>query len=367
MRLKLTKQIVADADSSIMDTQVKNLELRVLPSGSKKYALRYWCKASKTTRRIAIGDAGEITPTRARELAAERLLELHDPSKAAKAISGKRTLQSVWEAYKENYSDIEHSKRWNRNTEVLWERHVSQFQHYRLDSLKDSDVRKFLKSKGKHSASYRNKMLQLLKNLYTFAERNRWVLESPLVHIRKEPENNAGYRLTNDEIASLLNNLDDSDLSRAIRLALFTGARRANVMSAHSDDFDFNRGIWTIPAKKVKNKETQRVFLSIYTRVDKFRGYYFPANSKSGHRTDLQDEFKDYLRDIGLQNSIRFHDLKHTFVSCLYRAGIDPHLAFKMGGHKLPGMSFHYAHETDDELKAAYIRVGEFIASQGQR
>lgn len=366
MRLKLTKQIVSGATSSLMDTQVKNLELRVLPSGSKKYALRYWCKDSKSTRRIALGDAGEITPTRARELAAERLLELHDPNNAAKAISGKRTIQSVWEAYKEKYSDIEHSKRWNRNTEVLWEKHVSQFKHYRLDALQDHDVRRFLKDKTKYSASYRNKMLQLLKNLYTFAVRKRWVVDSPLTHIKKEPENNAGYRLTNDEIAILLSNLDDSDLSRAIRLALFTGVRRANVMSAHSDNFDFNRGIWTIPANIVKNKETQKVFLSIHTRVDRFRGFYFAADSKSGHRTDLQDEFKAYLRAVGLKTSIRFHDLKHTFVSCIYRAGVDPHLAFKMGGHKLAGMSFHYAHETDDELRDAYIRVGEFIASQSQ-
>lgn len=365
MRLKITKQIAKDATQSIVDSEVRQLELRVLPSGTKKYTLRYWCKSTKNNRRLTLGDANEITPHRARELAAERLTEIHEPNSAPHKIASKKTISSVWEAYKEQYSDIEHSKQWNRNTEVLWDKHISVFKHLRLDSLTEVEVRKFLKSKARYSASYRNKMLQLLKNLYTFAERRRWVLESPLIHIKKDEENNAGYRLTNSELGILISNLDNSDVCKAIRIALFSGARRASVLSIHSKDVNFKSRWWVIT--KTKNKRKHKVYLTDEIGVTNFKGYLFATASKSGHRTDLQDEFKAYLKDCNLSAAIRFHDLKHTFVSCLYRAGIDPHLAYKMGGHKLPGMSFHYAHETDDELRDAYIQVASFIMSLCER
>jgi hypothetical protein len=55
---------------------------------------------------------------------------------------------------------------------------------------------------------------------------------------------------------------------------------------------------------------------------------------------------------IGVK-AIRFHDLRHTFASCLAMAGVDLMLIQKLMRHKSYQMTLRYAHLHPDQIKGA--------------
>ncbi|MBF0442726.1 MAG: tyrosine-type recombinase/integrase, partial [Oligoflexales bacterium] len=50
---------------------------------------------------------------------------------------------------------------------------------------------------------------------------------------------------------------------------------------------------------------------------------------------------------------IRFHDLRHSFASCLTMGGLDPRLVMELMRHKSLAMTQRYAHLHPDYLKGA--------------
>ncbi len=48
----------------------------------------------------------------------------------------------------------------------------------------------------------------------------------------------------------------------AIKLLIFTGARRSEVIEAHWSEFDLDKGIWLLPAERSKNKQAHTFYLA---------------------------------------------------------------------------------------------------------
>lgn len=68
--------------------------------------------------------------------------------------------------------------------------------------------------------------------------------------------------------------------------------------------------------------------------------------------------FKRILRRAGLDPAIRIHDLRHTYITDLIAAGVDPRTAQGMAGHSSPSVTMGlYAHYRDDEAGEAAEKV----------
>ncbi|WP_371218367.1 tyrosine-type recombinase/integrase [Orientia tsutsugamushi] len=110
-------------------------------------------------------------------------------------------------------------------------------------------------------------------------------------------------------------------------LALYTGARKSNVLEMEWDNIDFERKIWHIP--KTKNGKAQNIPLTDEAmeilQAMKFTSeskWVLPpsATSASGHLERLNNSWHKVCKKAGIKN-LRIHDLRRMLASCMSDAG----------------------------------------------
>ncbi|WP_052694622.1 site-specific integrase [Candidatus Orientia mediorientalis] len=113
-----------------------------------------------------------------------------------------------------------------------------------------------------------------------------------------------------------------------IRLALYTGARKRNVLTMKWSDIDFTKKIWHI--KKTKNGKPQDVPLTddameILQGMKVTSKWVLPSDtSKSGHLEKPEGTWHKICAKAGIEN-LRIHDLRRTLASCLADFGASQH------------------------------------------
>lgn len=153
------------------------------------------------------------------------------------------------------------------------------------------------------------------------------------------------------------------DSVNIMRLALFTGMRKGEILGLKWDDIDFDRGFIYIRESEAKSKKAEMIPLNdstrnVLTNVKRRRrsDYVFP-NTK-GERlegTSYNNHFYRIRKKAGLPKSFRpMHGLRHTFASSLASSGqVDMYTLQRLLTHKSPGTTQRYAHLRDETLKRA--------------
>ncbi len=174
------------------------------------------------------------------------------------------------------------------------------------------------------------------------------------------------------EIAKLAAELDRSPeqiSANAIRLILFTGARRAEALSAEWSQIDLAAGLWIKPARSTKQNKEHRVPLNApaLALLTKMRAeappnqtYLFPSGI--GHLIDIRTMWEAICRRANIPDA-RLHDLRHTFASTLATAGLSLQIIGELLGHAKITTTQRYAHLQDDAVRAATERAGSIISS----
>jgi site-specific recombinase XerD len=216
-----------------------------------------------------------------------------------------------------------------------------------------------------------NRMLAVLSKMFALAIRWRIRTDNPVKGVERNQELKRQRYLTTAEIAALSETLSrwpDQQGADIIRLLMFTGARRNEVLAARWDQIDFETGVWTKPGAMTKQKIEHRVPLSVPARqlLSDIRSraggadYVFPGRRGHGHRGNINNEWAKIRKAAGL-DSARLHDLRHTYASILASAGQSLPIIGALLGHTQPGTTARYAHLFDDPLRAATERVGAII------
>jgi integrase len=78
--------------------------------------------------------------------------------------------------------------------------------------------------------------------------------------------------------------------------------------------------------------------------------------------SDIKTAFKAACRRAKLEN-VRFHDLRHTFATCLRDAQTDMHMIGELLGHSWSTVTQRYAHENFDAKKEAISPIEGLIAN----
>ncbi|WP_252831344.1 tyrosine-type recombinase/integrase [Orientia tsutsugamushi] len=136
-------------------------------------------------------------------------------------------------------------------------------------------------------------------------------------------------RLSYDEIGRFLQVLcgEKNTLIRDFALlALYTGARKSNVLEMEWDNIDFVRKIWHIP--KTKNGKAQNIPLTNEMikilqarKLTSTSKWVLPSdNSKSGHLEQPYEAWNRICKKACIKN-FKIHDLRRTFASCLSDIG----------------------------------------------
>ncbi|MGC2044659.1 MAG: site-specific integrase, partial [Pseudolabrys sp.] len=250
-----------------------------------------------------------------------------------------------------------------------------------------------------------NRTIETLRKAFNLAIRWNWCERNPASGVRRNPEDKRSRYLNKNEIAALVQALNDHSEPmsvNAIKLLMLTGARRGEVLGATWPMFDLDNGVWTKPSAHTKQRRLHRVPLSgpalrLLTEMKEDAArkarqlgisvspYVFPGDNGKP-LTDIKRTWASVCLKAGLieqvvkkarngrvvkgrygkpvmipQPSVRLHDLRHSFASILVSAGASLPLIGQMLGHTQPQTTARYAHLYDDPLRKAAETVGEVV------
>src|SRR5580658_7420176 len=222
--------------TTIYDAKVPGLAYTVTSNDARSFYFIRWYKGRG--QRLRLGGA-ETTIEQARKLAAQyngQIADGKDPGAERRAARIAESLQALWDRYKSEWLEPQGSERTKATEESRFKTCLGSIASRRISDITENDVRSLHAKVGKaHGQVSANRAIQLLRRLYNFAR----ITPNPAARsVTMFTETSRTRFLTPAEMQTFLAALDDKEINQeiadAIRLSLFTGARRANVTAARA-------------------------------------------------------------------------------------------------------------------------------------
>ncbi|OYX72929.1 MAG: hypothetical protein B7Y81_04215 [Caulobacter sp. 32-67-35] len=392
--VRLTKRSVdavakEAARFTVWDSDLKGFGLRVEPSGSKTFIVRYRVGGGRrgTLRQAKVGRYGKLTPDQARE-EAERILakvELGQDPQADKAAARETlTMAELCDLYlaegisAKKASTIALDKvRIARHIKPaigarkITDLHASDIQRLTQDiaagKLKDPTPH----SRGGPGAAART--AGLLGGVFKFAVARKLCAENPAAGVKRPKDRKRDRFLSPKELGALGDALTTASerganpgLVTIIRLLCLTGARKNEIARLRWSEVNIERGRLELADSKTGEKvvplgAAAMELLSEVARTNS--AYVFPDPRDASIPIRNLDWFWVGIRRAAALEDVRIHDLRHSFASVAVAGGSSLFLIGKLLGHADAATTQRYAHLADDPLQAAADRISQSISS----
>jgi len=215
------------------------------------------------------------------------------------------------------------------------------------------------------SATTFNHYLTLIKAMLNKAIVWRNLKENPLKDVKKLKSLNARQVrfLTTEEISAILSKSNDL-MGKVVKILLYTGMRRSELVFLTWDDIDFRNKLITVQSKPEVGfhpKSHRPRSIPINPGLEQLlldlpqRGKYVfdDGNGRPLHCRDYYtNQFAKILRSAGVKNA-NLHTLRHTFASNLVMAGVDLRTVQELLGHSMIKVTERYAHLSPDHRTRA--------------
>ncbi len=262
----------------------------------------------------------------------------------------------------------QHKKSWKEDHWKIERAYIKKFGNKRLDEITSRDIAAFhTAEKERTSGTTANHMVRLLGRMLRLAQEWEYLKVVPTMP-KKFREKARERFLSRDELGRFLRALDeieDTGSVSAIRLLLYTGCRKTEILSLPKKHVNLDEG--TIFLGETKTGQSRTVHLSeiakkvLAEQMERAGESEFVFPGKEGtFQRDIRKPFDRALREAGIED-FRVHDLRHTFASfAAIRSGI--HSVSKVLGHSDTSMTARYAHHMNEELKKTADQAAEEMA-----
>lgn len=278
------------------------------------------------------------------------------------AEEGKPTFARLWELFREAKAGQPSFK----DDLCRWQKHLAPtFANVTPSEVITLDIDRLkmrLKKSGLAQATIKH-VLVLMRRIINYSvsrgkcprlDLDRLQFEMPKIN------NETTEDLNPDELVRLLQAIDESPNWMAaglLRLAMFTGMRRGELLALKWESIDFERGFVRIVDPKggkdasIPLNATARRVLEELPRSNS--EFLFPG--RNGHAFDLKKPISAIKKAAGLPADFRpCHGLRHFFASTLASSGqVDLHTLQRLLNHKSPNMTQRYSHLRDEALQRA--------------
>lgn len=374
------------------DSDLAGFGARVQPSGKVVFFVRESRFAETgTTLDITIGTFGNPwTPSNARGEATRLLLQLKqgiDPRR--KTNEHIYTVASYFEVFSDQ-TNGQKKPRTIKLEESLFKRHISpHLGKIKLKELNTGNISNFMrkvanpdeviiektKPRGKAIVSggkpTANRAYDILSTMLNHAVKTGLLDKNPAANVAKFRTKKKERFLTEVEIQRLGRELRQSESDgtniyaiEAIRVLMFTGARKNEILSLRWEYIDWQRSLANLPDSKnnMKSLVLPTVVISILDSLPNkgTKGWVFPSNNKDTHFTGLQ-KIWNRIRSNANLHDVRIHDLRHTFASVGAAEGQSLYILGKALTHATPTTTQRYAHLADDPVRYAVETISNKI------
>jgi integrase len=264
-------------------------------------------------------------------------------------------LRKMWLEAASGKKTIEHDRhRLDRIVEFLGARTL-------ITSVTSDDVerlRQHLKKQttrsGKQLADATvNRYVVVLKSALNLASKRHYRHRDPMAGIKMYKERNQRDRICTEEEYNELVNKARPELRLAIVLAYWTGMRQNEIAELRWRQIDLKDGVVRLSRGDTKEVDEKAVPLPTHAVAvlrDMARaidGALFTVKAST-----LSKEFSVLTRELGIDD-LRYHDLRHTAITRMRRAGVDIMTIKAITGHKVLATLERYNKITVDDLREA--------------
>lgn len=374
------------AQQVVWDGDIPGFGLRVYPSGTKSYVLRYRPEGGGT-RYLTLGKASVLSLDDARHRARKRLVEVGDGQDPALEKKRRRreardglTVKEYADRYVEEYAKQE-KKTWKEDQRRIEKHVMPAFGSRKLEEVTEDDVRRLHRSIGEDSPYEANRVLALVSVMWNEARTTFKVLpadaSNPAEGIKKFNEKSRDRYLRSDEVARLAKAIgqEESPFDRAaFWLYLFTGARKMEVLSLTWDAVNLEHGELHLEDTKAGRDHTLPLpepAVDILRELPRFEEnpHVFPGRSKGSHlsASGLRNPW-ERIRERANLKDVTLHDLRRTVGSWLAQSGESLHLIGAILNHSQTETTKRYARlakqQEREALEKHAARVLEAVNGQ---
>ena len=404
---KLTKRAVDAAAPKVArycvwDADLKGFGLRVAPSGTKTYLVRYrprWGGSKVPKRLVVLGRHGPLTPDEARARAKTLLGQVaagKDPAKEHERAPAGITVASLATVFIEEHVRAKRKS----GTATGYSANLNRFLLPKLgkkaaEAVTVAEIAQ-VHYALRHSPYQANRFLAITGSMYGFAAKNGLVPRgtNPTIGVERYRESSRERYLSSEELGRLGVTLRlgetsglpwqrvtkpsnkhlaspeqrrtvlSHEVALAFRLLLFTGARLREILHLEWQHVDLERGLLLLPDSKTGRKTIvlSAVVLALLRDAARRGRFVVPGQAADRPRSDLKKPWVAIQRHAGLEG-VRLHDLRHTFASIGAGASLGLPVVGKLLGHTQPATTARYAHLDADPLRRATDLIGAHLAS----
>ena len=351
-----------------LDADIRGLMLEYRPTGMGTWYFRAKDEQGKM-KMIRLGTLAEMDVLEAKSRAYElqKFVEHGGVLKDMDTHTGKRLTFGTF--IEKHYLPHAKARKRSWKTEVgILRRHILPvFSDSKLEAITRFALTRWLEElqeKGLAPATC-NRTLFLVKYLFNCARRWGFIAESPARDVQTLPEKEFRERyLSEEEARRLLDALaadKDQQAANVVRLLLFTGARKSEILAARWENVDVARRILTVPLSKsgkARHIPLSDAALQILEGIPRKSEWLFPSRKNASHIKTIYEAW-DRVRKRAVLKDVRLHDLRHSFASFLVNSGCSLYEVQKILGHQNPKITTRYAHLAQDSLLRAANIVGD--------
>lgn len=340
------------------DQAVRGLGIKVEPTGAKTF---YWSRKARG-RRVwkTIGEWPAMTIDDARAQASKHNTTLAEWKKAG--FHGVdpfgHPTALTFDALVNEYVDrhLKHQAKDAAAAEkaLRWRigKYLSGWGARPVSDIQHDDIRALHRRIGAGHQRTANLVVKDVRTLFNFAARERlWKGENPAAGIKFYFEPSRERFLQPSELPQFfaaLRRSPSQDLQDFVALALWTAARRSDVLSMRWQDVSIDDNVWRVPNPKSRHaysvplsSESVTVLKQRLASRTFESPFVFPSHGKTGHVVDLKKQWKALLVDAGLYSDdravrLRVHDMRRTHGAYMASGGASMPMIAKALGHQ-PG------------------------------
>lgn len=212
-----------------------------------------------------------------------------------------------------------------------------------------------------------NRDLSVLRHLLYWAVDERLLAANPLTRLRLARERRTRRQILSVAEEQKLLAAAPEHLRAMILAALDTGMRRGEITRQRWEDIDLARGVLSVTRSKTPEGEAREIPLT--RRLARWLGEHRLAEGiVFGYHGQavriIKTAWRGALKRAAIRH-LRFHDLRHTFVSRLMEAGVLQEVRMALAGHSAgAGVHSLYTHIELPVKREAIRRLEDWVNRQ---